>query len=96
MQTKWGRAAYSVANAPGGDAPKMGLLIGLHGGGPGAGDKSEAQGVWSAPLAKQNLVGIFPQAIQLVHDAWDTPEGNDSWYRSSRWPSAPTTSIPIA
>ena len=75
MQTKWGRAAYSVANAPGGDAPKMGLLIGLHGGGPGAGDKSEAQGVWSAPLAKQNLVGIFPQAIQLVHDAWDTPEG---------------------
>jgi predicted esterase len=73
--TKFGKAAYSVANAPQGDAPKTGLLIGLHGGGEGAGDKSEAQGTWSGPLAKHKLMGIFPQAIRLVHDAWNTVEG---------------------
>jgi hypothetical protein len=75
LTTKWGKAAYAVSNAPSGDAPKMGLFLGLHGGGEGAGDKSEAQGTWSAVLGKQSLVGVFPQAIQLVHDAWNTVEG---------------------
>ncbi|MFN0206913.1 MAG: dienelactone hydrolase family protein [Planctomycetota bacterium] len=76
MTTKWGKAEYSVVNAPsGGDGTKTGLLIGLHGGGEGAGDKSEAQGTWSGALGKYKLMGIFPQAIQLVHDAWNTVEG---------------------
>lgn len=75
IETRWGRAAYSVVNAPAGDSPRRGLLIGLHGGGEGAGDKGEAQGNWSAPLGKLDLVGVFPQAIQLVHDAWNTVEG---------------------
>lgn len=73
--TNFGKAGYSVANAPTGDDKKMGLLIGLHGGGEGAGDKSEAQGHWSAPLGKHKLIGIFPQGIKLVHDTWNTVEG---------------------
>jgi predicted esterase len=76
MTTKWGKADYSIANAPGGDAPQMGLFIGLHGGGEGAGNKSEAQGNWSGILGKNKLIGVFPQAIQLVHDAWNTVEGD--------------------
>jgi len=76
IDTRWGKAKYSVGNAPrGSSGPQYGLLIGLHGGGEGAGDKSEAQGTWSQALAKHKLVGVFPQAIQLVHDAWCTAEG---------------------
>lgn len=73
--TSWGKAGYSVVNAPTADDKKMGLLIGLHGGGEGAGDKSEAQGTWSAPLQKHKLMGVFPQGIKLVHDTWNTVEG---------------------
>lgn len=75
LETRFGKAAFSVVNAPSGDGTKTGLLIGLHGGGEGAGDKSEAQGTWSAPLSKYKLMGVFPQAIHLVHDAWNTVEG---------------------
>jgi predicted esterase len=76
IETRWGKAWYSVANAPSVRAgPKTGLLIGLHGGGEGAGDKSEAQGTWSSVLAKHKLMGVYPQAIRLVHDAWCTAEG---------------------
>ncbi|MBI3818615.1 MAG: dienelactone hydrolase family protein [Planctomycetes bacterium] len=73
--SSFGKASYSVANAPTADAPKMGLLVGLHGGGEGAGDKSEAQGTWSPALSKHKLIGVFPQGIHLVHDTWNTIEG---------------------
>lgn len=71
FQTKWGKGTFSITN-PG---PGRGLIIGLHGGGPGAGDKGEAQGNWASPTLKSKLVGIYPQAINLVHDAWNTVEG---------------------
>ncbi len=71
LETRWGKAGYSMLNA----GTKRGLLVGLHGGGPGAGDKSEAQGTWSAPLGKWKLLGLFPQAVRLEHDAWNTVEG---------------------
>lgn len=71
LETKWGKGSYFVGNA----GKDRGFLLGLHGGGPGAGDKGEAAGNWSAPLAKSKLIGVFPQAIQLVHDAWNTVEG---------------------
>lgn len=74
LDSRWGKASYAVANWQHA-GPQTGLLIGLHGGGEGAGDRSEAQGNWSAPLARYKLIGIFPQAIQLVHDAWCTAEG---------------------
>jgi len=79
IETRWGKATYAVSNLPKGSAgPQYGLVIGLHGGGEGAGDKSEAEGNWSAAHAKASknkLIGIYPQAIQLVHDAWCTAEG---------------------
>ncbi|HLQ37161.1 MAG TPA: PHB depolymerase family esterase [Planctomycetota bacterium] len=76
IDTHWGKAGYALDNAPRGAAGAgLGLLVGLHGGGEGAGDKSEAAAAWNAALAKNKLIGIYPQAIQLVHDAWCTPEG---------------------
>lgn len=71
LPTKWGEAAFTVVNA----GPGRGLLLGLHGGGPGSGDRSEAASHWGSSLGKTKLIGVFPQAIRLEHDAWNTVEG---------------------
>lgn len=47
-----------------------GLVIGLHGGGPGQGSASEAT-KWHA----KNCIGMYPQGIELVHDTWNTVHG---------------------
>lgn len=47
-----------------------GLLIGLHGGGEGAGDAHECL-IYKQP----DCVGVFPQGIRLVHDTWNTVHG---------------------
>lgn len=47
------------------------LLIGLHGGGEGAGNASEAAGNWNLAGA----LGLYPQGIRLVHDTWNTVHG---------------------
>jgi hypothetical protein len=55
-----------------GDSGKgKGLVIGLHGGGEGAGDAGEAAGTWRLP----NTIGMYPQGIRLVHDTWNTVHG---------------------
>jgi len=48
-----------------------GLVIGLHGGGEGAGDAGEAAGSWMLP----DCVGMYPQGIKLVDDTWNTVHG---------------------
>lgn len=47
------------------------LILGLHGGGEGAGSADEARGNWQA----KDVIGIYPQAIRLVHDTWNTVHG---------------------
>lgn len=47
------------------------LLIGLHGGGEGAGSADEARSNWE----RKGCYGIFPQGIELVHDTWNTVHG---------------------
>lgn len=68
IETPYGTAEWD-RNGRGGK--KSGLLIGLHGGGEGAGNKSEAAGNWSRP----GHMGIYPQGIRLVHDTWNTVHG---------------------
>lgn len=51
--------------------PKRGLMLGLHGGGPGAGDAGEAKGNWPS---KGNLA-FYPQGIRLIHDTWNSVHG---------------------
>ncbi|MGE3174963.1 MAG: alpha/beta hydrolase-fold protein [Planctomycetota bacterium] len=48
-----------------------GLVLGLHGGGEGAGDAGEAAGSWIL----DDCVGMYPQGIELVHDTWNTVHG---------------------
>ncbi len=48
-----------------------GLVLGLHGGGAGAGSADEAAGAWSA----KNCMGMYPQGIRLVDDTWNTVHG---------------------
>lgn len=52
---------------------RKGLFIGLHGGGPGAGDARTAMQKWSGAAGK-NCIAVFPQATRLVHDAWNQPD----------------------
>jgi hypothetical protein len=47
------------------------VVIGLHGGGEGAGSADEPRGTW----VKKGAVGIYPQGIKLVHDTWNTVHG---------------------
>jgi pimeloyl-ACP methyl ester carboxylesterase len=54
-----------------GSGRRKGLVIGLHGGGAGAGSASEGIGTWVA----KDCIGFYPQAIKLVDDSWNTVYG---------------------
>ena len=68
FETPYGKATW-IQSGRGGK--KAGLLIGLHGGGEGAGSAGEAAGNWSMP----KTLGMYPQGIRLVHDTWNTVHG---------------------
>src|SRR5262245_27300531 len=68
MTTPYGEATW-IQNGKGGG--KAGLVLGLHGGGEGAGSASEAAGKWTLP----GCLAMYPQGIRLVHDTWNTVHG---------------------
>jgi hypothetical protein len=68
IATPYGKATW-IEKGRGG--PKSGLVVGLHGGGEGAGSASEAAGAWPFP----GCMGMYPQGIRLVHDTWNTVHG---------------------
>ncbi|MCU0724645.1 MAG: prolyl oligopeptidase family serine peptidase [Planctomycetes bacterium] len=59
---------YMLSGASGGKV--KGLVIGLHGGGEGVGDPSEAAQKWQA-ASSMDCVVILPKAIDLVQTAWN-------------------------
>ena len=67
IETPYGEA-WAYVSGKGKGAP---LLLGLHGGGADAGDASEAKGNW----VLEDALGIYPQAIRLVSDSWNTVHG---------------------
>ena len=68
IQTPYGRAWW-IRSGKGGK--KNGLILGLHGGGVGAGDASEAAGKWKLSKTMQ----MYPQGIRLIHDTWNSVHG---------------------
>lgn len=68
IETPYGRAWW-IRSGKGGK--KSGLILGLHGGGPGAGDASEAAGKWKLPKTMQ----MYPQGVRLVSDTWNSVHG---------------------
>ena len=68
IATPYGEARW-IQKGRGG--PKTGLVLGLHGGGEGAGDAGEAAGNW--PVT--GMLCMYPQGIRLVHDTWNTVHG---------------------
>jgi len=66
IMTPWGEATFLVN----GSGKGKGLVIGLHGGGEGAGSAGEAT-KWILP----KHYGMYPQGIRLVHDTWNTVHG---------------------
>jgi predicted esterase len=68
IETPYGTATW-IQKGRGG--PRTGLVLGLHGGGPGAGSASEAAGNWPVP----GLMAMYPQGIRLVDDTWNTVHG---------------------
>jgi pimeloyl-ACP methyl ester carboxylesterase len=69
FQTPFGRATW-IEKLPKSKPKSKGLIVGLHGGGEGAGDAKDATG-----YAIPDCVGIYPQGIRLVHDTWNTVHG---------------------
>jgi len=57
-----------VSNRRGRD---KGLVVGLHGGGKGAGTADEPRGTWRM----KDCVGIYPQGLVLDGDNWNTVQG---------------------
>lgn len=67
IETPYGKATW-IQKGSGGK--KSGLILGLHGGGVGAGSASEATS-WSLP----KHMGMYPQGIRLIHDTWNSIHG---------------------
>lgn len=68
LDTPYGEATW-MQSGKGGE--KAGLLVGLHGGGEGAGHASEAASNWRM----KGQLSLYPQGIRLVHDTWNTVHG---------------------
>lgn len=68
LDTPYGPATW-IQRGRGG--PKEGLVLGLHGGGEGAGNASEAAGNWTPA----RHLCFYPQGIRLVHDTWNSVHG---------------------
>jgi dienelactone hydrolase len=66
LDTPYGEATFIVN----GSGKNKGLIIGLHGGGPGAGSAGEAT-KWKM----KGCMGMYPQGIRLEHDTWNTVHG---------------------
>jgi len=69
IQTPYGEAWFYVQ----GGGKDKGLVIGLHGGGEGAGSADEPKGKWKLP----DCIGMYPQGIRLLHDTWNTVHGEN-------------------
>lgn len=67
LETPYGEAWFYVS----GSGKDRALIVGLHGGGEGAGSADEARGNWQ----KKGAIGMYPQGIRLVHDTWNTVHG---------------------
>lgn len=67
IETPYGRAHW-IRNGPSGR--KAGLVLGLHGGGEGAGSAGSATG-WKL----SGHMGMYPQGIRLIHDTWNSVHG---------------------
>ncbi|MGH7162978.1 MAG: hypothetical protein ACREID_05800 [Planctomycetota bacterium] len=67
IDTPYGEAWFYVKAA----GRNKGLILGLHGGGEGAGSADEPAGTWQA----RSCMGMYPQGIRLVHDTWNTVHG---------------------
>lgn len=68
------RGKYIVKSSSG----KGGLLIGLHGGGEGAGDAGGAAGTFGPIAAKFKCVGIFPEVLEKTERGW-TDSGTEEF-----------------
>ncbi|MCZ6786444.1 MAG: alpha/beta hydrolase-fold protein [Planctomycetota bacterium] len=56
----------------GGSGGRGGLLIGLHGGGKGAGDAGSAASTFAGIASKFKCIGIFPEVLEKTEHGWTT------------------------
>ncbi|MHC4223254.1 MAG: hypothetical protein ACYSX0_08170 [Planctomycetota bacterium] len=62
------RGKYIVSGSTG----KGGLLVGLHGGGEGAGDAGSAAGTFGSIASKFRCAGVFPEVLVKTERGWTT------------------------
>ena len=69
IETPYGPAWWIQS---GGGGKKSGLILGLHGGGVGAGSASARP---RASGSCRRRMGMYPQGIRLIHDTWNSVHG---------------------
>ena len=68
VNSPWGSTTVIMSGKA--DKKKGGLFIGLHGGGPNAGDGSSAAGTYGGV---KGCISLFPTAINRIWDSWNDP-----------------------
>lgn len=58
---------------------KLGLVLGLHGGGKGSGDAGGAQSGLSGAIGSQKLRGLYPEVLVKTEYGWTDPVDTEKW-----------------
>jgi pimeloyl-ACP methyl ester carboxylesterase len=56
-----------------------GLVLGLHGGGAGAGDCGQAQGSFAGPISDVGMRGVYPEVLKKTEYGWTDPPETEKW-----------------
>ena len=58
---------------------RKGLVLGLHGGGVGAGDAGSAQGAFSGAIGSLGFSALFPEVLRKTERGWTDPPETEQW-----------------
>ncbi len=56
-----------------------GIVLALHGGGPGSGDAGSAQGSFSGVVSAVGMRGIYPEVLEKTEYGWTDPPATEKW-----------------
>jgi hypothetical protein len=56
-----------------------GLVLGLHGGGAGAGDCGQAQGAFAGAVNDAGMRGLYPEVLKKTEYGWTDPPETEKW-----------------
>lgn len=67
---------------------KKGLVLGLHGGGAGAGDAGQAASSFSGAISSLGMRGLYPEVLRKTEYGWTDPPETERWIVEELLPAA--------